>query len=187
MADHRSSLDIFTMVFNRLPFLYDNGTNRTLISNYALEIMSELETCFGVDNVTPAPVPSNIGDESKYKLSQLVVVADLVAVYLLLKFMALNSGGVGTLGGSSPTPAVTKFLKKTKAGSVEVEWDAVNFKDSVGMYTNGDALVKLYRSSAIRKALNLGCVIDITEEGGLSVSCLTAFKEVKGFIVVNED
>lgn len=179
------SLDLFTMVFTRLPFLADTPENRTRISSFAVEIMNELEPCFKVDKEDPDP--THVGDEQYYSIAQLAVVADLIAVYILLVFMTLNIGGLGTMGGSTPTPAaLTTFLKRTKAGSVEAEWEAFDVKSTTGMVIGGDKLLAVYKASAMRKARNLGCIIDICEDCSLAVSCVLDQFRPADFIVRTE-
>lgn len=169
MANHQTSLDIFHMVFNRMPMIEDTPANRTIISNFALELMAELEPCFKVDSALTPPT-THIGDEQYYTLTQMTIVADLICCYILLIFMAQNSGGINTFGSGAGAP-IGKFLKRTKAGSVEAEWEAIDIKSSVGMYIGGDKLLAMYKQSAIRKAYSIGCIIDICDSCTLLVSC----------------
>lgn len=157
VVDYRKDLDIATMVFNRLPFLTNNAANLTKLGEVILEVMSELEMCFMVNNLRPeGETDSWVGFEEKYSIEQRVVIADVVAVYLLLYKMIATTGGVsdGTADGNSEG----KYLKKTKAGSVEVEWDQIDSKKG-GLNSSGDGLLKMFKESARRKASLLGCII----------------------------
>jgi|AntAceMinimDraft_13_1070369.scaffolds.fasta_scaffold01517_5 hypothetical protein len=157
VTDYRKDLDIATMVFNRLPFLTNNTGNLTKLGEVILEVMSELEVCFMINTLRPeGETDSWVGYEEKYLLEQRVVVADVVAVYLLLYRMIAETGGVSD--GTKDGTAEGKYLKKTKAGSVEVEWDQIDSKKG-GMSSSVDGLLEMYQASARRKASLIGCMI----------------------------
>ena len=93
---------------------------------------------------------------------QRAIVADIVAMYLLL-LKATES----TAGDSTGTAPLTTFLKKAKAGSVEVEYDQMKIKDSNLIALDTEGLLSQFKNAAIRKAGQLGCIIDINEEGAI--------------------
>lgn len=162
-------LSVYDMVLTRLPFLEDTTANTEISAQFTLEMMSELEPCFRVDDVDPIPDPSNIGNEEKYTMAQRVVLADLVSYYMLLRFSIVN-----TAGDSSDTSTIpaTSFLKSAKAGSVAVEFEQIDVKKSQVLVSTIDRLLGLFKDSATRKARALGCVIDICDSCVAVLSCL---------------
>jgi len=134
-------LSVQMLVLNRLPFLSDTLKTTTSLGMYTIEIMAELEPCFRVDELPiEPPATTNIGDENKYSLAQRVVVADLVCVYVLMGLIVGNMAGTineeGELVAGSP-----KILTRTKAGSVEAEWEQFDIKKGAGLYTTADDLL----------------------------------------------
>lgn len=180
--DHTQDLQITQMVYNRLPFLAQTAGNASLISMFILEVMYELEICFKVDLLDPIPVPpaTNIGVEEIYTIPQRVIIADVVAVQILIMKLALNMGGAAS--GTDDGINTGKFLKKTKAGSVEVEWEQTDTKKGGGLFTSAESLLKLYQQSASRKSHALGCGI-CWGDNGMEISC-GCNKELHPFMVV---
>lgn len=160
-VDHIQELTIIKMVLNRLPFLTDTVPNTLLISDFILEVMSELEPCFRVGEAL-------IGLESSYTKGQRVCIADFVAYYIMVYFVALASNSPDGAGGAQATPGT--FLSKAKAGSVEVEYDQfdLNGGGGFGMGTSGEKLMNIFLGAGIRRALGLGCTISVTD-GGLEL------------------
>lgn len=161
-------LSVYQMVLNRLPFMDNTVANTELCAAFTLEVMEELEPCFMVnEGLTIPPDVSLIGDENEYSTPQRVVVADLVAYYILFRFAVVNTAGDAS-AGSTP---LTSFLKSAKAGSVSVEFEQIDASSSV-QASSVVGLMKMLKDSAIRKAATLGCIIDLLD-GSLSVlSCL---------------
>lgn len=156
-VDYRQDLDIRKMVFNRLPFLADNPNNIARLGETVLEVMSELELCFLINSKRPEGTTDTwVGWEEKYSIDQRSIIADVVTVYLLMHKALAETGG--TASGASDGTTEGKFLKKTKAGSVEVEWDQVDSKKG-GMMSSSEDLITMYKESARRKAAKLGCTI----------------------------
>ena len=179
--DHSTQdLYITQMVYNRLPFLAVTATNDALISMFILEIMYELEICFKVDKDLAEGDTSNIGKEEKYSMQQRAVIADIVAVNILIMKIASNMGGVPV--GDADGTNTNKFLKRTKAGSVEVEWEQFDTKKGGGLFSSAETLLKLYQASAARKAGLLGCGI-CWDATGMTIAC-GCNKEMSPFIVV---
>jgi hypothetical protein len=151
------NLSVYTMVRNRLPFILDNPANVTLISNYTLEVMWQLEPCFKI--VGDPPVDANVGDEALYSVIQRSIVADIVSCYILMMMGAAMSGNApNTNNPNSPT-----FMKKVKAGSVEVEWDAMS-AGAISLGMSSKDLLSSFKKSGINKAAQLGCIIDICDD-----------------------
>lgn len=178
-------LSIMDMVLNRLKFLLNTPENTAILSIYTIEIMSELEQCFRVDKDLPIVPPdtTNIGNENKYTLPQRVVIADLVCVYVLMAMLTGNMAGTVD-GNGDPVAPSPKVLTRTKAGSVEVEWEQFDVKKGAGLYTTSESLMDIYKKSAIRKARALGCIIDICGDCSLAVELMMdaflPFKVISG-------
>jgi hypothetical protein len=172
IPDHNASdLSVYKMVLNRLPFLADTDTNAELISAFTMEVMMELETCFNI-RITPETLVEDlarVGVEANYTLLQKMIVADIVAVYILmLEVTKATVGAVDDMGVPVTTP-LTTFLKRAKAGSAEVEYGQFDISKGAGMSTSGMNLMTMYKKSAMRRARNLGCIIDICEDCTIAI------------------
>lgn len=162
---HNTDISVYTMVYSRLPFLVQSADNEALLSQFIVEYMYELDICFKVDaeNTTP----SHIGNEQYYSILQRSIIADLVAMSVLnIQIMANMTGS----SSSGVTAGEAKFLKSAKAGSVDVEWE--QFDVDTSLVLSGEKLMDSFIKSAIRKARNLDCMIDICEDCGLSIASM---------------
>ncbi len=175
--DHNTDLYIYAMVLNRLPFIQDTPKNTTLISNYTLEVMMELDVCFHIDKGLVAPDPSRLGKEEFYSIAQRAIIADIVCCYILMIQMITAS-----VAGSDGVPTSNKFLSKAGAGSTFVEWQQLDVKKG-GLHTAGADLLAMYKNSAIRKAHNIGCIIDICGDC-TTMAQIQAMYEIAPFQVV---
>lgn len=155
-----SSIPITKSVYNRLPFLADTEDNDTLISNFIMEMMGELNACFKIEE-------DLVGDEANYTVAQKACIADFVAYYILLLYMA-TSTGAGSGSSEEESGSMATFISAVKAGSVEVEWEQFDLKSgAAGFVSSGENLLNYFLSSAIRKAAAMGCVILINPDGTL--------------------
>lgn len=171
-ADHNNSdLSIYTMVLNRLPIIEDSESNQDLISSFILEVMHVMETCFNQGS-------EKIGIESNYSILQQSVIADLTCLQILMIAAIETTGGNATDGSE----ALTTFLKKAKAGSVEVEFGPIDLKNNATLAMSAETYFKFFKRNAINKASQLGCLIDITDEA--SIMFLVDNTIRKPFIVV---
>jgi len=168
-VDHNTELPVYRMVLNRLPFVVDTPSNVTLLSHFTLEVMNELEPCFKARIVpeTGAVVYSRVGNEEHYSVLQRSVIADIVAMYILLLKATETSGGSTAEGAAAP---LSTFLKKAKAGSVEVEYDQFKLKDSTILAIGNEDLLGQLKAGAVRKAAQLGCIIDICDDCSINIS-----------------
>lgn len=180
---NNADLTIYDMVRNRLPFLKNTPANKTLVSTFTLEVMYEFEDCFKIrfDNTADPVVEdmARVGDEQYYSVMQKQVVADVVAVYILIIQALTNAAGTGS-GGTAP---LTTYLKMAKAGSAEVAYDQFNINSSVLLSLKASDLLDLYKKSAIRKAMKMGCIFDFCE--GCSIEFLN-LATPKPFIVIKD-
>lgn len=157
---NHTTIPITKSVYNRLPFLEDTDDNDTLISNFILEIMAELNPCFKVDE-------ANVGDEDFYTVAQKACIADFVAYYIILLYMASATGETSESGAGTGTT----YMSNVKAGSVEVSWSAFSLKDgAAGFISSGETLLNFFLSSGIRKAAAMGCVITLNPDGSLETA-----------------
>jgi len=150
------------MVYNRLPFLTKNEDTDAIIANFLLEEGYEMEPCFNVGLVDGVMDWELVGIETSYNVAQKSLLADLVSAYMILIYTAAATGGNNQ--ADTPTAPVVKFLKKAKAGSADVEWEAVKMKDTPGLFDSASGLLSKYKNSAARKARNFGCTIDICDD-----------------------
>lgn len=176
-----SALLIYNMVRNRLPSIADTPTNQGLLSNFTWELMNQLEVCFKVatDGGTITEDLSRIGQEENYSAIQQSIIADLVAVLVLL----MNASSAA--GGSSSSSTGT-FLKKAKAGSVEVEYDQLDSGTINASTIGSENLLNFYKKAAINKAGQLGCVIEICDDCSFNIS-LAGTTDVVPFITFPGD
>lgn len=154
-----AELTVYKMVLNRLPYLTDNPTNESLISAFTLEAMHELEPCYRVRFTEDGTEDwTRVGDEALYTVMQRSIIADLVAIYIIMTTM------VATTGGSSGTPNLTTYIKKAKAGSVEVEYDQFKVKDGAMLSIDGKSLLEKLKADIMRKSRTQGCTFDICDD-----------------------
>ena len=85
------------------------------------------------------------------------IVADIVSMYIIVLKATETSAGDADTG----VQGQTTFMSKVKAGSVEIEYDQFKLKDSTIMSVDTEALLNTFKSNAIRKAAQLGCIIDV--------------------------
>lgn len=181
-------LSIHQMVFNRIPFLTQSQANADIISNFIVEVCSEIEPCLQVSwydddgNRIETPITARIGDESKYNVAQKSLIADLVAIYILQRIAGLNASGNTVGDDGTVTEGEKTFLKKAVAGSVEVEYDQFDGKKA-SMQLAASDLLDQFRKTAFRKGRGMGCILDICAD------CLAAMQEelsngAKPFIVL---
>ena len=162
---HKVKHTITDMVFMRLPFLAITDNNKELISMFIVDVFFELDVCFrkGLLNADPALEEIN---EENYNFVQKSIIADIVCCYIILIKMMGNIGGVADRTGGNANIEPQKFLKRAEAGSVTVEWEQFDLnKASLAM--SGEKLLDRYKKNAIRKALTLGCIIDICDDCSL--------------------
>lgn len=173
---------VHNMVFDRLPMLEDNQTNKDKLGRFTLEIMYELEPCFRAKAKTDPPAEANIGNETNYDIRQRSVVADLVAVKVLMFHINSQMFGDNSAGTGTGTGNPNKVLTKAKAGSAETAWEQFDIKKSATGMSATDLMDK-YKKDAIRKAHALGCLIDICEDCTMAVQSMQAGATLKPFIV----
>lgn len=170
------ALTIYQMVLNRLPFLADSVPNQTLVGSFIYESMVELDVCFKIDTTNPlydasdpTAQPTYLGDEQYYSPLQKLIIADLTAYTVILYIMVANTAGTAS-GSSNGTQTTTaKYMSRSKAGSAEVEWKGFEANGKVAFFTNGSDMAATYKASAFRRALSLGCNIDITSAVGFEL------------------
>lgn len=173
---HQNELPVTTMVLNRLPFLGATEANYSVISNFIQEVCWELEPCLKIrlykNNVgEEISDTERVADEENYTQSQKTLIADMVALYILMQF-ALGVSPVsesegGTSSGSSGGAAT--FLKKAVAGSVQVEYDLVSSEASGTSFydklkVDSLEMLNMYKKRVNDKALLFGCVLSICED-----------------------
>lgn len=152
--DYRQDLTIEQMVYKRLPFLASTEGNNSVIGEFALEVMHELNYCFRIES-------EQIGNESEYIIIKRSIIADVICVYLLISKATGSTAGIAQ--GVTDGTTEAKILTKTVAGSVEVEWEQSE-ANSGGMITTANKLLESFKLSSRRKAKSIGCNIAWTNE-----------------------
>lgn len=166
-----TDLTIIEMVRNRLQFLAPGNPVDDQLGMFILELMEELEPCFKVSQVDwnntqeiigetappwpMVPSPDKVGHEEFYTVTMMALIADLVAVNVLVWISANNANGDGSPAGNGT------FLKRAKADVVEVEWAIAQGAATLSM--DAGKLLEYYRSAAQRKAVRLGCSIEVCD------------------------
>lgn len=181
--DHRRpDLSIYKIVRNRLPWVKDTPENKELISNYTLEVMYQLNSCFQIPG-------DKIGQEENYTIIMQTIIADVICIFFLMAVLSSSvTGGESTTEGGGESSQNT-FLKTAKAGSVEVEYEQFDSSKSGGsdaymsLKLKAPDLISLYKGDAMSKASSIGCYLNIFDDGTLSVGCAAK----KPFYVVPYD
>lgn len=184
--NHYKDLTIYEMVLNRLPFLLDTDKNKNRVSEFTLEVMAELEVCFRIDKDLPQGHLSRVGDENYYSIIQRTIIADIVAVYIIMLQMMANLAGVAD-ASSGITANSNKFLSHAEAGSVNVSWEQFDINKASGLVLTGEKLLMLYKKSAIRKAHSIGCLIDICDDCTLAVELMMNHTLPTPRVIVSSD
>lgn len=178
-TNHVQNLPIIDMVGMKLSTLITvtEPTTEQAVSLMCYEIMTELEKCFKVryrsmvanvltelERLPENEKFENIGDEQFYKILEKSIVADLVCMQWLFKKAMELAATIGTnsTGTGTDAPPAT-IIKKAEAGSANVEFMPLETKN-VPMLLNIQNLMSGFKASAERKALTLGCVIDINDD-----------------------
>lgn len=174
--DHKQAdLSIYMIVRNRLPWIKDTPENEKVISNFTLEIMYQLNSCFKIEE-------DKIGNEKNYTIIMQAIIADVICIFMLMSVMsgALSVGNEEkTDTGSGGTGQTGTFLKSAKAGSVEVEY--AEYSSGSGSSSSSSSYMSLklkapeqiamLKSDAMSKAGSIGCYLNIFDDGSLSVGC----------------
>ena len=178
-TNHIQNLPIIDMVGLKLSTLITiaEPTTEQATSLMCYEIMTELEKCFKVryrsivetvltelDRTLENENWENVGDEQFYKILEKSIVADLVCMQCLFKKAMELSNTIGTnsTGTGTDAPPAT-IIKKAEAGSAGVEFMPLETKN-VPLLLDIKNLMSGFKASAERKALTLGCVIDINDD-----------------------
>ena len=160
--NHNQNLYVWDMVTNRLPFLDKaSATNEQLVSDFTLEVMHELEPCLQIEEAG-----GTIGVEDDYNIAQRSFIADVVTCYILMvKAAAVTAGNSGSnnIGDGTPVAPADKVITEVKAGSVGVKWSQFDITKNAGLATNTNTMLSIYKKSAARRALKLGCIFDICD------------------------
>lgn len=141
-------------VYARISFLTVTDPNTAIIGGYIAEVMQELESCFkiGIED------SELVGDDANYNGAQKSLIMDMVAVYMLQRIAAENASAAE----NETTEGAGTFIKKAKAGTVEVEYEQLDSKKgSAGstLVLKAGELITMYRQHADRKAGAMGCVL----------------------------
>jgi len=188
--DHRDdTLTVLKMVKNRLIWVRDTEKNDEIISGFIYEAMAELELCFRVRFYTDEKGRrkedwDRVGQEQFYHTLMRSILADIVCIYILTMLATSLSTGKFDDDSESTAPSGL-FLKSAKAGTVDVAWEQIKVDaGSAVLAFDSMELLTLYRNNAIRKAVNLGCVIDILEDNAVKILELTTdMTKVKSFTI----
>jgi hypothetical protein len=164
---------IVASVYNRVPFITNNGTNTPVIESFASEVMGELYKPFGL-------LLADKFDETKYNQAQKSLVADMTAISFIKKRILSNMEGVGDAGVSN-----TRLLKKAKAGEVETEFMIGKAEEGVRLQATATTLCGELMAEANRKALSMGFILDLQYASPEVIEAYS--KPIQGFIVASFD
>ncbi len=118
----------------------------TTVDIYSKETMATLEGYFCEK--------SDVLEEGLYTLKEKSLIADVVAINLLLNESVSILGGGSTAEGGSNAP---RYVKKAKAGSVEAEFEQADLrKAAVDLRTDAKSLVDRLLANARAKACSFG-------------------------------
>lgn len=162
--DHRNDISIYRRVLNRLPFLLDDSSNETVISEWTYEVMWQLEPCFKVAKQVTPNDENRIGQEQYYNVPKQSLIAELVSLFML-QSLAVARAGAGTLhvvdaGEAQSTLTTTNgglYVKMAKAGSAETEFAQVKISDSQFFALNSTDLLTQIKSTIGHYASYFNC------------------------------
>jgi hypothetical protein len=178
-TNHAQDASILDMTAVKLPTLIDkdDATTQDDLSLMTYELMVEFEKCFKVayreivsnvltvlEQIPANATDSNIGNESFYKPIEKSILSDLLAMQWVFRKASELASSIGTNSTGTGTDAAPgTILKKAVAGSAEVEFDKLDIKN-VPLLIDAPRLIGGFKASAIRKALTIGCVVDINDD-----------------------
>lgn len=179
VTDHAKDIPIITAVGLKLSTLINTEDSVTIdvLSMTCYEIMTELENCFKsryraivdtqlteLDRIPENENWGNIGDEQFYKPLEKSIISDLVCVQYLFRKALELAGSIGTnTTGEGDAPEPPTIVKKAEAGSANVEFMVLEPKN-IPLMMDIQKLLRGFKDSAERKALTLGCIIDINDD-----------------------
>lgn len=149
--------------------------NEQLISRYIFQMMTQMQPCFQIPD-------ADFGDETKYSLTQKMILADLVAWYILFRQVLINTEG-DSANPNAPAPP-TRYISSAKAGEVSTNWSYIKLSDTGKAVLSAKDMMAAFKENAVCLARQLGCVIEICADGSISCSCTNASPIIEnGFIV----
>ena len=178
-VDHRIDITIYKRVLNRLPFLLDDSSNETLISEWTYEVMWQLEPCFKVANQVTPKDEDRIGQEQYYSVNKQSMIAEFVSLFML-QSLAVARAGAGTehiVDAATAQSTLTStngglYLKRAKAGSAETEFAQVKISDSQFFALNATELINLIKQNILSQSAWFNCPLSVN-------GCTITFNPIK--------
>ena len=170
-------LTVVSVIQSKLPTsIYDGDASMDSIIQ---DVYVELETCFRKrfyfdENNIEIEDWERVGDESKYNPIEKSIVADFSAWRFLIRKLIDETAKIGV---SLETSSGQRFVKKAKAGTTEAEFEQRDLRNNP-MIVKISELAKQLKSDVMRKARNLGCIIDILEDGTWKIELETGSIEL---------
>lgn len=170
MPNHNTSRTVLQMIAAKLPQVNtaDSAISEAM-SVLTFDIMTELEKCFKVryrsivdgkivynEAIPENEEESNIGNEAYYTNAEKSIISDMVCMQYIFSDAIERSSEI-------TNTTAPKYVKKAKAGSAEVEYDKADAK-ILPFLIDAEMMMGKFKSDAQRKALKLGCVIDICDD-----------------------
>lgn len=140
---------IAQLVKTRLPYLKNRTDLDDDIQIYAEEVMGTLEGFLSDKTEAMCDMGVDIFEEAIYPTNEKSLMADVVAVHLLLQRSTEILGGKAD-GTRDTAP---NFLKSAKAGTVEAEFEQADLrKGAADLRTSSEALIEELIKNAKAKA-----------------------------------
>lgn len=143
---------------------WDANYNEELISRFILEMMVILQSCYNIDP------PANVGDEQYYNDLQKIVLAELVAYYLVFWATVGNSQGGMNVSGDSSLPTGGRYVKSASADGLSTTWEYLNIKNTAFLAMDAEKIMAQFKANACQYGKQLGCEIEICN-GAVSCKC----------------
>jgi hypothetical protein len=137
--------------------------NEQLISRYIYQLMIQLQPCFQISPDT------DVGDEAVYTQLMKMVIAELVCWYILFRQSLINAEGDPT-NPITPAPP-TRYISSAKAGEVATNWAYIKLSDTGKASIDAKGMMAAFKENAVCLARQLGCDIEVCEDGAISCSC----------------
>ena len=158
---------------------FQSNFNEQLISRYILQLMTQLQPCFRIDP------PEDVGLESKYALIQKMIIADLVAWYILFRLTIANAEGDVSTGDTKESLAAEKYIASSNSGEVSVSWSYLKLSETGYLSLDAASMMANFKANAVCLAGQIGCNVEVCDDGSVSCSCSITPLGASGFRVAS--
>lgn len=177
-----NDITVIKVIESKLPSSIFNAVDAGQVAIMAViinDVFVEMETClakrFYLDENKIKQVDwERVGDESNYDPIQKSIIGDFSAWRFLVRNLTEMSYSIGQ---SISSGSGGKFVKNAKAGSTNVEFDERDVRNNPFFLKMSDLAYQL-KQDVMRKARNIGCIIDINDDNIYKIELEHSFVEL---------